>query len=266
MKIWLFALVQSMIALVGATAYFYAEIPSVAAAAGVLAGGVAIAQMLLAAKNRPRTGDGEAPERTKIIKTFDPGHSSAPAELADPPLPHRPTVESQFRAACPETADDLLARYDEVIAAIEEKSEDAERGADCLAPDLPNESLGHYLCGLGALAQENDEGAREYFAAAITAQSSWAEAWLGWAAACYRLEEFAELTTEHPRARGIELLPYDCGQKEIASTLSESDRAELDSRFKQTSSALKDYVAAAKRMMKSRRAKSDSHQKRRKSA
>lgn len=266
MKIWLFAVVQSSIALVGFTAYFYAGIPIVAAAAGVLAVIIVIAQVLLSAKSRVLSDGGREPEQPKILKKIDAGDSNGSTELTDPPLPHRSTVAVLCREAFPDAADDLLARYDEVIAAIEEKSEDAERGADCLAADLPSESLGHYLCGLGALAQDNDEGARDYFAAATTAQSDWAEAWLGWAAACYRLEEFAELVTEHPSACGVKLAPCDCGNEAIRSTLPESDRAELATRFKQTSVALKSYAAAAKNMRRSRRAKPESQQERRKSA
>jgi hypothetical protein len=247
MKLWLFALVQSLIALVGVTACFYAEIPTLAAAAAVLAVVVAIAQLMFTSQKRRPTGSARSRQNANSRNSPDDRANETPANAACPPLPHRATVEALCREASSQTADVLLARYDEVIAAIEAHSEDAERGADCLAPDLPSEALGQYLCGLGALAQENDEAARDYFAAATRAQSTWAEAWHGWAAACSRLEEFSDLYENHPRNRGVDLLPFDCGNERIAQTLSAEDRSELTARFKQSAAALGSLHATAKK-------------------
>ncbi len=245
MKIWLFALSQSMIAVFGLAAYYWADNVLMATSAAVLAAALGIAQPLMTAhqaRKMERYTDGQY---QKSLDAVDEQVQEMLSNSIDPPLPHRATIASVIRQRFGENADELLDEYDCLIDEISAGEATSKDRAHEFAAQVAAWSLGPYLQGLSALAAGDEELAQRHFLSATKAQSTWIAPWLGWAAASYRLGQFNDIRERHPHACGVELLPYDAGDEDSFLELDESDRDELSEQFQAAAMSLGNYFAIA---------------------
>ena len=258
-KIWLFALLQSLIAVVGLGAWFYADNALIAGGAAIAAAGLGVFQPLYGAwkhRQREEWADGQ---RKKTLDIVDSHIDSALEEVIAPPMPHRPTVAAFLRLAGLGDPDEQLQRYDDVVKLIDQADGDCADEAAAFCVELMGNVLGVTLEGLAALALGRHEDALKYFREATLLHSGWALPWLGWATVCYEQGKFEELAAKHPHINGVELLCYDCGDEDVFMELSPAEREGLSALFQQTATALGNYYAAAE-MAKSRQQQIESHE------
>lgn len=259
MKIWLFALLQSIIAVAGLAAYFYADNVWLAGLAAGSAAVLGIAQPLMGAWKQQKLEDWRDDQHEKTLAMIGQQEDDTLDGVIPPPMPHRATVAAFLQLAGLGDADEQLAAYDELVEDICQADEGCQDLAAAFCADLTGNVLGVALEGLAALAMGNLDAARRFFEEATQLNSGWAMPWLGWATVCYQQGDYVTLAAEHPHINGVELLCYDCGDEEVFMELSESEREELSELYQKTATALGNYYAAAE-MAKSRLAYEQSHE------
>jgi len=248
-KIWLFALLQSLIGVVGLAAWFYGDNAWVAGIAAGSAALLGVAQPLIGAWKQRKLDAWNDRQHQKALAVIDT-HVEDALEIP-PPMPHRPTVAVFLNMAAEGDADEQLERYDALVDDIRNADDDCPSEAAAFCAELSGNALGVTLEGLAALTTGQLDNARQFFKEATQLHTAWALPWLGWATVCHLQQDLEELTAKHPQINAVELLPYDCGDEELFLELSESDREELGDLFRQTATALGNYYTAAE-MAKSR--------------
>lgn len=265
MKIWLFALLQSLIAAAGLAAYFYANNVLLAGVAVGSAAALGVAQPLLGAWKQQRLEGWRDAQHVKTLSVIGGQVDEALEGVIAPPFPHRPTVAAFLELAGLGDPREQLQRYDDLVEAIREAEDDCCEQAAAFCAELTGNVLGVALEGLAALAVGNSDNARRFFEEATQLNSSWAMPWLGWATVCYQQGDYATLAAQHPHINGVELLCYDCGDEEVFLHLAESERESLSELFQLTATALGNYYAAAE-MAKSRHSYEQTHEEMRRAA
>lgn len=259
MKIWLFALLQSLIAVAGLAAYFYANNILLAGVAVGSAAALGIAQPLLGAWKQQKLEGWRDDQHVRTLSVIG-GHVDEALEgVIPPPFPHRPSVAAFLELAGLGNFHEQLQRYDDLIEVIREADEECTFHAAAFSAELTGNVLGVALEGLAALALGDLDAARRFFEEATQLNSSWAMPWLGWATVCYQQGDFETLASQHPHINGVQMLCYDCGDEEVFLQLSESERESLSELYQQTATALGNYYAAAE-MAKSRQAYEETHE------
>jgi tetratricopeptide (TPR) repeat protein len=264
-KIWLFALLQSLIAAAGLAAWFYADNIVLAGIAVGAAAVLGVVQPLLSARKQQKQEAWREDQHVKTLKVIDSHVDDALEDVIPPPFPHRPTVAAFLELAGLGDSMEQLQRYDDLIEEIRNADEGCPHQAAAFCAELTGNVLGVALEGLAALAVGNLEEARRFFEEATQLNSSWAMPWLGWATVCYQQGDYETLAAQHPHINGVELLCYDCGDEEVFMELAESERESLTELYQQTATALGNYYAAAE-MAKSRQSYEETHEELRKAA
>lgn len=259
MKIWLFALLQSIIAVAGLAAWFYADNVVLAGVAAGAAAILGIAQPLMGAWKQQKLDAWRDDQHEKTLSLIGGQEEETLEGVIPPPMPHRATVAAFLELAGLGDAEEQLERYDELVTDIREADEGCQDLAAAFCAELTGNVLGVALEGLAALAMGDLQAARQFFHEATQLNSSWAMPWLGWATVCYQQGDYTTLAAEHPHINGVELLCYDCGDEEVFLRLSETERDELSELYQTTATALGNYYAAAE-MAKSRLAYEQSHE------
>lgn len=244
-RIWLFALIQSLIAAAGLAAWFYAESVLLAGIAAASAAVLGVAQPFLCAWKQKKLEDWRDRQHVKTLSAIGGHVDEALAGVIPPPMPHRPTVAVFFELAGLDDPSELLLQYDDLVDTIRDVDRDCTSRAAAFSAELTGNVLGVALEGLAALAVGELERSRKFFEEATQLNSSWAMPWLGWATVCYQLGDYETLAAEHPHTNGVELLCYDCGDEDVFLRLSESERGTLEELYHQTATALGNYYAAA---------------------
>jgi tetratricopeptide (TPR) repeat protein len=252
-KIWMFALLQSLIAVAGLAAYFYGNNVWLAGLAAGSAAVLGIAQPLMGARKQQKLDEWRDDQHEKTLAVIGGHEEEALDGVIPPPLPHRPTVSAFLDLAGLGNSNEQLQRYDDLVADIRDADEDCPYQAAAFSAELTGNVLGVALEGLAALAVGDLDKARGFFEEATQLNSSWALPWLGWATVCYQQGDYETLAAQHPHINGVELLCYDCGDEEVFMQLAESERESLAALYQQTATALGNYYAAAE-MAKSRQA------------
>ncbi len=265
MKIWLFALLQSLIAVAGLAAYFYGNNVWLAGLAAGSAAVLGILQPLISARQQQKLDNWRDDQHIKTLAVIGGQLDDTLEGVIPPPLPHRPTVAAFLELAGLGNSNEQLQRYDDLVADILDADEDCPYQAAAFSAELSGNVLGVALEGLASLAVGDSDKARCFFEEATQLTSSWAMPWLGWATVCYQQGDYETLAAEHPHINGVELLCYDCGDEEVFLQLSESERESLSDLYQQTATALGNYYAAAE-MAKSRLSYEQSHEELRKVA
>jgi hypothetical protein len=245
MKTWMFALLESMIALLGLAAYFWADNIPVATTAAVLVAVLGISQSLISAYKKRQLDDYQDRQFLKSLGVVDDQLQELLDGLIDPPKPHNPSVRATLRSCFGKAATQLIRDYEQTIKAIADNDPDADEIAEQFAADVDPWAVGSYLQGLSALAANKIEAAHAHFTTATEAQSSWVTPWLAWATTAYRQKLWGEIRERHPHINGMELLPYDCGDEISFLKLSEVQRQELAEEFQLASTSLGNYYAIA---------------------
>ena len=265
MKIWLLALLQSIIAVAGLAAYFYADNALLAGIAAGSAALIGIAQPLFGAKKQQKMEEWRDGQHHKTLKLINDQQDDTLDDVIAPPFPHRPTVAAFLELAGLGDAREQLQRYDDLVESIREADEDCTYHAAAFSAELTGNVLGVALEGLAALAVGDMDKARQFFEEATQLKSSWAMPWLGWSTVCFEQGDYTTLAAEHPHINGVELLCYDCGDEDVFMELAESERESLAELYQQTASSLGNYYAAAE-IAKSREAYEQTHEELRKVA
>lgn len=265
MKIWLFALLQSIIAVAGFAAYFYAENVLLAGIAAGSATVLGIAQPLMGAWKQQKLEDWRDDQHEKTLSVIGGQVDDVLGGVIPPPMPHRATVVTFLELAGLGDPQEQLAKYDELVNDIQQADEDCQDAAAAFCAELTGNVLGVALEGLAAYAVGDTDAARRFFEEATQLNSAWAMPWLGWATVCYEQGDYETLAAEHPHINGVELLCYDCGDEEVFMELSESERDSLSELYQETATALGNYYAAAE-IAKSRVAYEQTHEELRKVA
>ncbi len=172
MKIWLFALMQSMIALMGLTAYFLADDLVLATTAAILAAVLGISHPLIAAHKGRKLEIYRDQQYQNSLDSVDEQLQELLDKSIDPPLPHRATIAVALRNRFGEQATELLDQYDRVVQAVAAGSPESESLATHLADKVAPWSVGAYLQGIAALATGNVDQAHAKFSDAKQQQSS----------------------------------------------------------------------------------------------
>ncbi len=245
MKIWLFALLQSIIAGLGLAAFFLADNVMLATAAAVMAAILGIAQPIMSAHKERKMKQYQDKQWDRSVQAVDEQLQDLLKDVIEPPLPHRATVLAALKNYFGNQSIELIAEYDQAITAIEEENPDAAPLAAQFSDAVDPWSVGPYLQGLAALQSDNLEDAHQYFCAARESQSAWILPWLGWATVAYHQGNWDEIRQKHPHINGVELLPYDAGDEASFLELSEQEREELSSSFQQAATSLGNYYAIA---------------------
>ncbi len=265
MKIWLFALLQSLIAAAGLAAWFYADNMVLAGVAAGAAAVLGIIQPLLGARKQQKQEAWRDDQHVKTLKVIDGHVDDALEDVIPPPFPHRPTVAAFLELAGLGDSMEQLQRYDDLVEDIRNADEECAYQAAAFCAELTGNVLGVAMEGLAALALGNLDQARRFFEEATQLNSSWAMPWLGWATVCYQQGDYETLAAQHPHINGVELLCYDCGDEEVFMELAESERESLTELYQQTATALGNYYAAAE-MARSRQSYEQTHEELRKVA
>ena len=245
MKIWVFAGLQSLIAAMGLAAYFLADNVFLATSAVVLAALLGISQPLLAAHKGSKLKVYQEQQWHKSIGAVDDQLQQLLDQVIEPPFPHRATVAVEIRNRFGDRAPGLISAYDNVVASIEQGSNQSSALAAQFAGEVGDWSVGPYLQGLAAMTLGDLEGAERRFCVARMSQSGWASPWLGWATAAFQQRRWDEIRQEHPNINGVEFQPFDAGDQNTFLELSEADREELTTLFQQTQESLGNYYAIA---------------------
>jgi len=264
-KIWLFALLQSLIAAAGLAAWFYADNVALAGVAVGAAAVLGIAQPLLGARKQQKLETWRDDQHVKTLNVISDHVDDALEGVIPPPFPQRPTVAPFLQLAGLGNSNEQLQRYDDLVEDIRESNEECQYQAAAFCAELTGNVLGVVMEGLAALAVGKQDEARGFFEEATQLNSSWAMPWLGWATVCYQQGDFETLAAQHPHINGVELLCYDCGDEEVFMQLAESERESLTELYQQTATALGNYYAAAE-MAKSRQSYEQTHEELRKVA
>lgn len=259
MKIWLFGLLQSLIAVTGLAAYFYADnllLTGIAVGSATVLG---VAQPLLGARKQKKLEGSPHEQCVKTLSVIGGDVDDQLEGVIPPPLPHRATVAAFLELASLGDPCEQLQRYDDLIEDIREADENCAFQAAAFSAELTGNVLGVAMEGLAALALGKLDKARRFFEEATQLNSRWAMPWLGWATVCYQQGDYETLAMQHPHINGVELLSYDCGDEEVFLQLSESDRETLLGLYQQTATALGNYYAAAE-IAKSRQSCRQTHE------
>jgi len=245
MKTWLFALLESTIALIGLVAYFWADNVLLATSAAVVAASLAVAKPLFSANKERKLEAYRDRQYEKSLESVDEHLNELLNDTIDPPLPHRATIVAVIQHCFPREASLLIEQYDRTVQAISDGSSEAETLAAQYAEQVSPWSVGAYLQGLAALAIGTVVDAHMHFSAATEEQANWLAPWLGWATAAYRQGLYNEIREKHPHMCGVELLPYDAGDEHSFLQLSEDEREELTNLFQQAATSLGNFYAIA---------------------
>lgn len=245
MKTWLFAVLESVIALLGMASYFYADNVWLTASAVVMAAGLGVFQSLQSAHQKMRLEAYQQQQFQKSVDAVDEQLQALHDELSDPPLPHRAIVSAVLRNRFSERADVLLTEYDRIVEVITAGGSEAASLAAEFADRLPDSSIGRYLQGLACLKSTDVEAARRHFLTAQQLHPSWIAPWLGWATAAARMQRWDELRENHPHVNGVELLPYDAGDEQTFIELDDAQRGALTEGFQRAASSLGNYYTIA---------------------
>jgi len=245
MKTWVFAMLQSLIALLGLSAYFFADNIVLATSAAVMVAVLGVIHPLMAARKTRKLEAYRDHQYQKSFDTLDEQIENMLNESIAPPLPHRATVAVILRSRYGQQATELLEQYERVVEAITTGDSKSETLAAQFADDVAGWSVGVYLRGLASLGAGKLGEAHAHFSAAKNLQSSWIAPWLGWAAAAYQQGHFEEIRENHPSVNGVDLLPYDAGDEQSFLELSEDQRDELSERFPDAACSLGNYYAIA---------------------
>jgi len=252
-NIWLLAAVEATIAGFGLAAFFYAESPLLAGVAAVSAALLGISKPIQDAVKRRRLEAYQDEQHEKSLQLVDDQSTELVDSLAEPPLPHFPTVAillSQDKDSAPVQVE----LYVKAAAAIESETSDADSLLAALEDrDAPGEIV-TYLKGLRALHRGNTEAAAVLFWSAAQQRPDWINPWVGWATAAYVEGEWDEICDGHPHATGVDLAPYGPGDESTFIALSEEERAELVEQFQRCAETLGSYyslaqLARSKRLM-----------------
>ncbi len=245
MKIWLFALLQSLIATLGLAAFFLADNVLLASSAAVMAALLGIAQPLIAAYKNRRLQEYQDVQWNQSFDATDEQINALLQDCVDPPLPHRATIVLELQRRFGDRATGLIDAYDGTVKSIDENDRTSPALVARFADETSPWSLGPYLQGLAAVSVGDLDDAHQFFCAAKSKQQSWILPWLGWASTAYRLDRWDEIRNEHPHINGVQLLPYGAGNEETFLKLSESQRDELTSSFQQAATSLGNYYTIA---------------------
>jgi hypothetical protein len=245
MKTWLFALLESAIALIGLVAYFWADNIILATSAAMVAASLAVAKPLLSANKERKLEAYRDRQYEKSLETVDEQLNDLLKETIDPAVPHRATVVAVIHRRFPVEAALLIDQYDRTVHAISAGSAESETLAAQFADKVAPWSAGTYLQGLAALATGEVVDAHAHFLAATREQANWISPWLGWATAAYRQGLWNEIRENHPHLCGVELLPYGAGDENSFLKLTEAEREQLTSQFQQAATSLGNYYAIA---------------------
>ena len=245
MKIWIFALLQSIIAAMGLAAYFLADNMLLASTAAMLAAALGVAQPLLSAHKAGKFQQYQDEQYDKSLEVVDKQLDDLLDGAIDPPLPQRAVIAAVLTRRFSDQSARLLQQYDHLAEAIESDGDDATALAATLASHVADWSAGPYLEGLAALSAGNIASAHERFTAATQLQSDWVAPWLGWATTAHQQGDWDEIRQYHPHINGVQMLPYCCGDEQTFLDLSEPDREALTESFQQAATSLGNYYAIA---------------------
>lgn len=251
MKIWLFALIQSLIAVLGLAAYFVADNIYLASAAAVLAGAVGIAQPILAAYRGSRIQKYQDKLYDQSVVAVDEQIEQMQADLIPLQLPHEETVKLLLKQTCFDRADRIMNDYSEILGAIEHAKSDASELVSRFQVATGPTALGAYLAGFVAYHHNKLDESFESFELATRLQPGWITPWLGWAIVLHHQQQWDTISDKHPHVNGVELLPYDVGDQETFLELGEESREKMVEHFQEMCVALGSYYSISE-MMKSR--------------
>lgn len=264
-KVWLFALLQSIIAAAGLAAYFYANNLVLAGIAAGSAAILGIAQSLRGGWNHQQPDNRRDRQHVETLSVISVPEDDALDGVIPPPFPHRPTVAAFLKLAGLGDSTEQLQSYDDLVEDIQNANAGCTYQAANFCEELTGNVLGVAMEGLAALAVGDSDKARRFFEEATQLKSSWALPWLGWAAVCYQQRDYQTLAAQHPHINGVELLCYDCGDEDVFLQLAESEQESLSELYQQTTTALGNYYAAAE-IAKSRETGLQTHNELRKAA
>ncbi len=245
MKTWLFAVLESVIALLGLAAYLFADNVVLTASAVAAAACLGVFQSLSSARQKTRLDAFQEQQFQKSVGAVDEQLQTLQEELIPPPWPHHPTVSAVLRSRFGEQACSLLEEYDRLVEAVAVGRTKAETLTNEFADKVADWSVGPYLQGLVCLMNEKVGPAREHFLAAQEAQSTWIAPWLGWATAAARQGRWDEIREQHPHLNGVEMLPYDAGDEQSFIALDEQERETVTDSFQQAARSLGNYYTIA---------------------
>lgn len=263
MKTWLFAILESTIAIGGLAAWLWADNVLLAGAAAMTAAALGVAQPIMAARQAGRIARYQDEMFDASVESVDQEIAKLLDEVTFVPLPHRPTVAAVLHKAFPEEAESLIKQYDRLVKAAIDESFAAEELAAAFADKIDDHPLALHMCGLAAMSQENLEEAHEYFLTVTERRPEWISPWLGWAATAWRLEQVEEISARHPHVNGVNLTPYDVGDEQTFIDLAEDERDALVEEFQQTARALGNFYTMAEYSKSKRQIESSREQFRR---
>lgn len=245
MKLWLFALLQSIIAALGLAAFFWADNVVLASGAAIMAALLGIAQPLIAACKGRRLEDYQDRQFLNSMDAVDRQIADLLQDAIAPPVPHRASLVLAAQERFGERCVEVVQLYDQTCEAIAAGTTEAAELARRFEHQVTPWSAGHYLKGLEALQRADPGAALRHFCDAKDEQPSWILPWLGWAMAAYRLADWERLRTEHPHICGVELMPYGVGNESTFVTLTEEERAALTDQFQDVARSLGNYYTVA---------------------
>ena len=214
MKIWIFAALESTMAILRFAAFFWGNPVVLASLAAIVVAALGVTQPLISAHKGRKMDVYRDQQYQKSLDGLDEHIEKLLAESIDPPFPHRATVVAVLKRQFGEESAELLSQFDEIVESISTGKANSEALAAAFAQQVQPWAAGAYLQGLAALSVESGETAFGHFSKAKQQQSDWHAAWLGWAVAAFRLREWDEIREYHPNACGVELLPYDVGDED----------------------------------------------------
>ncbi len=244
LKTWLFAVLEASLALVGLAAYFWANNPTVAATAAILAAIFGIAQPMMAARAEHKRQAWIDRNYDKSIDTIESESAELVEGSIEPPLPHRPSLLARFQNDS-EQRPAWVSHYDEIVDHLNCSRQIEPQQLQSLDQHLGCPEVIDYLQGLLAYREQRFNQATQHFRSASEQNPAWVSPWLGWSAAMFRDGKFIQLANEHPHVNSVEMLPYDVGNETTFLAIAEHERDSLVNDFQEAAVALGNYYAAA---------------------
>ena len=230
------------IAALAVVAYFLGAIQSLLIAGG----GLVLLHLLLSWQRREK---GQACKVRRGEEAYEPTAQRLRQLLEESiqlPMPHRNLVSGLLKDRHGDSADLLMAQYDRLAKAINEKSFAAEELAAAWGDKVEPWVVATYLQGVAARDAGDLFAAKRFFWKATRQKKFWASPWLGWVATAFELRNVEEILQHHPLAAGLELQPLDCGDEDSLRTAGATDQAAVAKLFQSTSHTLLDFYELAK--------------------
>lgn len=248
-RIWIIAIIEATLALIGLVAYFYGQNYYVAAGAAILMALVGIIQPFLRAKK-------ESQQAAYVQRQWDKAEGSINAHLKEmldkviePPLPDLKILEVLLNATAGERSQDIFKVLKKSHSLLSKGSSSAakhcEENKNAYDNLGPLSALGPYLSGLASLQGGDFQRACIHFKRATSIHSSWAHPWLGLMMSEFRQEHFDEVGHQNPQLNKVSIDPFGPGDQDSWIELPTDLREKNSEEFQQVMESIGGLYAAS---------------------